>query len=156
MFNSMQETQYHIEDMLQMLEVRLRCEKGKEKLGEGFSSLGGALPDLFHQAGLEEIQVWMSDKAMPLIPPYDNREKRVMAAQLIDWLENDQGGMGYDENLRYFKAGGGKKDQFDLYWMRLGLYKKQLLQQLKTQTFISSGGQVMYIVAGQVYRPEED
>ena len=148
MFDRYVETDYDINDMLEMIEVRLRCEQGKKKLGQGFNSLGDVLPDLFAQAGLTELQVWQSDKALSLIPPYDTREKRVRAAQLVDWLENDQGGLGYDENLRYYRAGGGKKGTFGTYWHRVSMYKMSMLQLLKEQRFISAGGQLMYVVAG--------
>ena len=149
MFDRYVETDYDIPDILEMVEIRLRCERGKKRLGEGFSSLGDVVPDLFVQAGLSDIQVWMSDKALPLIPPYDTREERVRAAQLIEWLENDTGGMGYEENLRYYRAGGGKKADFDAYWRRASLYKTLMLERLKHQEFISSGGNVMYVVAGR-------
>ena len=148
MFDRYAETDYDVDDMLEMIAVRLRCELGKKKLGQGFNSLGDVLPDLFLQAGLTDVQVWQSDKALSLIPPYDTREKRVRAAQLVDWLENDQGGLGYDENLRYFRAGGGKKGAFDTYWHRVSLYKTSMLQLLKEQRFTSAGGQLMYVVAG--------
>ena len=148
MFDRYVETDYEVDQLLEMIEVRLRCEQGKKKLGQGFNSLGDVLPDLFLQAGLTDVQVWQSDKALSLIPPYDTREKRVRAAQLVDWLENDQGGLGYDENLRYYRAGGGKKGVFDTYWHRVSLYKTSMLQLLKEQKFISAGGQLMYVVAG--------
>ena len=148
MFDRYAETDYDVDDMLEMIEVRLRCEQGKKKLGQGFNSLGDVLPDLFLQAGLTDVQVWQSDKALALIPPYDTREKRVRAAQLVDWLENDQGGLGYDENLRYFRAGGGKKGVFDTYWHRVSMYKTSMLQLLKEQQFVSAGGHLMYVVAG--------
>ncbi|MFK7925468.1 MAG: class I SAM-dependent methyltransferase [Bacteroidia bacterium] len=150
MFDRYVETDYEVEDMLQMMEVRLRCEKGKKVLGEGYSSLGDVLPDLFHKAGLQDIQVWMSDKAMSAIPPYDSREQRVRVAQLIDWLETDGGNMGYEVNLRYYMAGGGKRKDFDTYWFQASLYKRKLLASLKDQEYISAGGNIMYIVAGRV------
>lgn len=150
MFDQYADTEYDVPDMLEMMEVRLRCEQGKRALGEGFSSLGGAVPDLFRQAALTDLQIWMSDKTLPLIPPYNTREERVRAAQLVDWLENEEGGLGYQENLRYFRAGGGKKHVFERYWQRVLAYKVKLLAQLKSQTYFSSGGQLMYIVAGRV------
>lgn len=154
MLDRFQETELDIPSMLESLEVRLRMEQGKNNLGEGYSSLGDVLPDLYQRNGLENLQVWMSDKAMPLIPPYDNREKRVRAAQLIDWLENGGGGFNYQRNLRYYKAGGGKKNTFDAYWNRIEGAKYSMLKQLKSQQYFSSGGNMMYIVAGQV--PEEE
>jgi ubiquinone/menaquinone biosynthesis C-methylase UbiE len=150
MFDTYEQTNYNVDDIMQNVEVRLRCEKGKKELGEGFNSLGDALPDLFKKCDLEDIQVWISDKALPLIPPYDTREKRVRAAQMIEWLESESGGFDYDENLRYFKAGGGKKLDFDAYWDRVMGYKSVLLDQLKKGDYISAGGSMMYIVAAKV------
>ncbi|MEQ9438763.1 MAG: class I SAM-dependent methyltransferase [Cyclobacteriaceae bacterium] len=150
MFDTYADIEYDVSDMLEMMEVRLRCEQGKRILGEGFNSLGDVIPDLFKQAGLTDIQVWMSDKTLPLIPPYDSREERVRAAQLVDWLENEEGGLGYKQNLRYFRAGGGKKHVFEKYWQRALAYKTKLLSMLKEQKYLSSGGQVMYIIAGRV------
>ena len=149
MFDKYVETDYEVDEVLEMIEVRLRCERGKKKLGQGFNSLGDVLPDLFVQAGLTDVRVWQSDKALSLIPPYDTREKRVRAAQLVDWLENDAGGLGYDENLRYYRAGGGNQGTFDAYWHRVSMYKTAMLHQLKQQKFISAGGQMMYLVAGK-------
>lgn len=150
MFDSIDQINFDVKDMLEVIEVRLRCEKGKQRLGEGFSSLGDVLPDLFLKAGFSDIQVWISDKALTIIPPYDSREKRVRASQLVEWFETDSGGSGYDDNLRYFKAGGGKKSNFDAYWLKLNAYKEFVLQQLKEEKFVSAGGNVMYIVAGKV------
>ncbi|MBL6445559.1 class I SAM-dependent methyltransferase [Fulvivirga sp. 29W222] len=151
MFDNYAQTHFDIDDMMKIIEVRLRCEKGKRKLGLGFNSLGDALPDLFTQVGLEDIQVWISDKALSCIPPYDTREKRVRVAQLIDWLETGGGGgFNYDRDLWYFKAGGGKKADFDIYWNYVMMYKEKLLKQLIEQKYISAGGSLMYIVAGRV------
>lgn len=149
MFDNMAQTDFDVQDMMEVIEIRLRCEKGKQRLGEGFSSLGDVLPDLFLKAGLTDIQVWISDKALTIIPPYDTREKRVRASQMVEWFETDSGGSGYADNLRYFKAGGGKKRNFDAYWIKLETYKQWALQQLKEEKFISAGGNVMYIVAGK-------
>lgn len=153
MLDKYSETDLNIPAMLEALEVRLRIEQGKKVLGEGFNSLGDVLPDLFQQVGLGEPDVWLSDKATPLIPPYDTREKRVRAAQLIDWLENNLGGYNFQDNFRYYKAGGGKKGIFESYWQQVEMAKFTMLKQLKEQQYYSSGGNMMYIVVG--YKPEE-
>lgn len=150
MFDNLDQLNFDVKDMLEVIEVRLRCEKGKQRLGEGYSSLGDVLPDLFLKAGLKDIKVWISDKALTIIPPYDTREKRVRASQLVEWFETDSGGSGYEDNLRYFKAGGGKKSKFDSYWLKLTAYKEFALQQLKEERFVSAGGNIMYVVAGKV------
>lgn len=153
LFDRYKDTDYEVEDILRVLEIRLRIEKGKKLEGKGFNSLGDVLPDLFLQAGLEETQVWLSDKALQIIPPYDTREKRFRVGQMITWLEDGTGGLGYDENVRYYLAGGGKKRDFDEYWKSVLAYKNTLLRNLKAQTHITAGGGVMYIVAART--PEE-
>lgn len=156
MLDRYSETKLDIPSMLEALEVRLRIEEGKRVLGEGYNSLGDVLPDLYQQAELEDIEVWLSDKATPLMPPYNTREKRVRAAQLIDWLENNAGGFNYQQNFRYFKAGGGKKINFEAYWNRVEMAKRQMLKQLKAQQYFSTGGNMMYVVAGRVPEVETD
>lgn len=150
MFDTYAQTAYEVEDMLELMEIRLRCEKGKKLLGEGFSSIGDSLPDLFRQADLRNIEVYISDKSQQLIPPYDTREKRMRAAQMIDWIENQTGGFGYDHNWRYYQAGGGGRKTFDAYWDRVSRYQRQLLNDLKNQNCFLSGGNLMYIVTGEV------
>ncbi len=150
MFDHYRETDYAIADVMELVEMRLRIEKGKKLLGEGFSSLGDVLPDLFLKAGLSELKVWLSDKAMSIIPPYETREMRLRVTQLITWIEDGDAIFNYDENLRYYIAGGGAKDDFDMYWQRLQLYRMYLLEQLKTEQFVTAGGSIMYIVVGHV------
>ena len=150
MFDNYAQTHYSIPELMKIIEVKLRCEEGKRKLGLGYNSVGDALPDLFQQAGLRDIQVWLSDKALSFIPPYDTREKRVRAAQLIDWLETGKGSFNYERNYRYFHAGGGKKADFNAYWTQWMLFRQELLKQLKEQRYISAGGSLMYIVTGRV------
>lgn len=150
LFDRYRDTEYEVEDILRVLEIRLRIEKGKKLEGLGFNSLGDVLPDLYLKAGLEETQVWLNDKALQLIPPYDTREQRFRAGQMITWLEEGSGGLGYEENLQYYLAGGGTRKVFDAYWKTVEAYKVSLLNQLKNQTYISSGGGVMYVTAGRV------
>lgn len=150
MFDTYAQTDYEVDDMLEFLEIRLRCEKGKKALGEGFSSIGDVLPDLFEKAGLSNVQVYISDKSLNLFPPYDTREKRMRAAQMIDWIENQTGGFGYDEVWRQYRAGGGGKKSFDAYWERAQRYQQQLLHDLKNQECFLSGGNLMYVVVGEV------
>ncbi len=154
LFDRYQDTDYEVEDILQVMEIRLRIEKGKKQEGMGFNSLGDVVPDLFIQAGLQDTRVWLSDKALQIIPPYDTREKRFRVAQLISWLEEGSGGLGYEENLKYYLAGKGKKADFETYWQRVMVYKSTLLRKLKNQEYISAGGGVMYIVAARV--PESE
>lgn len=139
----------NIEVKLADLEVQMRMERGKKTLGEGFSSIGDRVPELFQQAGLKDIQVWLADKALALIPPYDTHEKRLRAQELLDWVENEQAFLNYEEQLRYYLAGGGSSDKFHEYWLRLQGRMEKLKFGLANETYVYGGGSLMYIVAGR-------
>ncbi|QCR20916.1 bifunctional 2-polyprenyl-6-hydroxyphenol methylase/3-demethylubiquinol 3-O-methyltransferase UbiG [Pontibacter sp. SGAir0037] len=149
MFDRYGETDFDVESTLEVLEVKLRIEKGKKRLGEGFNSLGDVIPDLFLKAGLQDINVWISDKALSIIPPYDTEEKMLRVDQMLQWIDSDAMGYDYQDNLNYFMAGGGDKDKFDAYWQKLLYNKITLKQKLLNEEYVSAGGSLVYIVAGQ-------
>ena len=49
---------------------QLNCERGKIALGEGDSLIGGRVAGLFVDQGLVDIEVYVTDKATALFPPY--------------------------------------------------------------------------------------
>ncbi|MCP2043637.1 methyltransferase domain-containing protein [Pontibacter sp. HSC-36F09] len=149
MFDRYGETDFDVESTLEVLEIKLRIEKGKKRLGEGFNSLGDVIPDLYLKAGLENIKVWISDKALSIIPPYDTQEKMLRVDQMLQWIDSDSMGYDYQDNLNYFMAGGGDKDKFDAYWQKLLYNKIALKQRLLNEEYVSAGGSLVYIVAGQ-------
>ncbi len=152
MFDRYGETDFDVESTLEVLEVKLRIEKGKKRLGEGFNSLGDVLPDLFLKAGLQHTKVWISDKALSIIPPYDTEEKMLRVDQMLQWIDSDSMGYDYQDNLNYFMAGGGDKEKFDAYWQKLLYNKINLKQKLQNEEYVSAGGSLVYIVAGQKHR----
>ncbi|MFD2245839.1 class I SAM-dependent methyltransferase [Pontibacter ruber] len=155
MFDRYGETDFDVESTLDVLEVKLRIEKGKKRLGEGFNSLGDVVPDLFQKAGLRDIKVWISDKALSIIPPYDSQEKMLRVEQMLNWIESDAMGYNYEDNLNYFMAGGGSKEKFDDYWQKLIYNKFNLKQKLLKGEYISAGGSLVYIVVGRKPRASE-
>ncbi|MHC2991845.1 SAM-dependent methyltransferase [Pontibacter sp. HJ8] len=155
MFDRYGETDFDVESTLEVLEVKLRIEKGKKRLGEGFNSLGDVIPDLFVKAGLRDTKVWISDKALSIIPPYDSAETMLRVEQMISWIESEAMGYQYQDNLNYFMAGGGDKDKFDAYWQKLLYNKFNLKQRLQNGEYISAGGSLIYIVAGRKPRQSE-
>ncbi|WP_187264351.1 class I SAM-dependent methyltransferase [Pontibacter beigongshangensis] len=155
MFDRYGETDFDVESTLEVLEIKLRIEKGKKQLGEGFNSLGDVIPDLYLKAGLVDTKVWISDKALAIIPPYDTQEKMLRVEQMLQWIESDAMGYDYQDNLNYYMAGGGEKDKFDAYWQKLLYNKITLKQKLLKGEYISAGGSLVYIVAGRKPRPSE-
>ncbi|HEY4652592.1 MAG TPA: methyltransferase domain-containing protein [Pontibacter sp.] len=149
MFDRYGETDFNVESMLDVLEIKLRIEKGKKHLGEGFNSLGDVMPDLFLKAGLTNIKVWISDKALAIIPPYDTQEKILRVEQMLQWIETEAMGYDYQDNLNYYMAGGGTREKFDAYWETLLYNKIMLKQKLLKEEYVSAGGSLVYIVAAQ-------
>lgn len=149
MFDRYGETDFNVEGMLDVLEIKLRIEKGKKALGEGFNSLGDVIPDLFLKAGLVNTKVWISDKALSIIPPYDTQEKMLRVEQMLQWIETEAMGYDYQDNLNYYMAGGGTKDKFDAYWQSLLYNKITMKQKLQKEEYVSAGGSLVYIVAAQ-------
>ncbi len=139
-----------VEEMLEETEMTLRHEKGKMALGEGFNSLGDVVPELFLKSGLKEIAVWLSDKGLPVIPPYgDSAEMSARVAQMKTFMSEELGGYNYDENLKYHLAGGGSKERFDNYWKRHMVKTQQLAERLNNGSYTCAGGGIFYIVVGK-------
>jgi ubiquinone/menaquinone biosynthesis C-methylase UbiE len=148
MLDSLNGAGMSVEKKLKKLEACLRMEAGKAALGEGYNSLGDLVPELFHKAGLKDIRVWICDRAGALIPPYDTDEKKAIQEELLGWIRSNHADYNYEESLRYYLAGGGKKAAFDRYWLGHETEKQKLADALTSETYISPGGQMLFIVAG--------
>jgi ubiquinone/menaquinone biosynthesis C-methylase UbiE len=146
--NSQAELNNSVEQTMMKVEIQLRMEKGKMALGEGFDSLGDVVPELFHRAGLCNIQVWLGDKAGVLIPPYDTAEKKARRDELLGWMVSGQANYDYDQRLRHYTAGGGAKADFDLFWQTQESERLRSVNALQHEKYISVGGQMLYIIAG--------
>jgi len=141
---------FSVEEKLAETEMMLRHEKGKMALGEGFDSLGDVVPELFLKSGLKEIVVWLSDKGLPVIPPYgDSAEMSSRVAQMKIFMNEDLDGHSYDKYLKYHLAGGGSKEKFDNYWNRHLVKTQQLAERLNNGSYTSAGGGIFYIVVGK-------
>ena len=139
-----------IEQTMEKMEINLRIEKGKKLMGLGFHSLGDVVPELFIRTGLKDIKVWIADKALAVIPPYNSHEMKSRAAELVNWIKTGKVIFGYEENLKYYLAGGGEKEKFDSYWEKLNKKNQIILESIEKEEYIDAGGGVMYIVAAKV------
>lgn len=138
-----------IEERLQKVEMQMRIEEGKKKSKKGFNSLGDKLPELFIKSKLKDIKVWLNDKSLAIIPPYDIKEKRMRIKELLRWMEKEESFYDYDQELKYYLSGGGKKEKFDKYWKKLLKDKETIKQAIKDKKYIFSGGNLTYIVVGK-------
>lgn len=137
------------DDAVTLYRLNYLVERGKIALGEGNSSLGDLLPGLFAQAGLNDIQVYVGDKAATLYPPYTgDGQKEAIADRLRD-AETNYYMFGLEQTRKYFLAGGGSPSEFEHAW-NVGIGNlKQTRQAILERTFHSGGGHVMYLVSGR-------
>lgn len=127
----------------------LLCEKGKIAAGEGDSSLGSKLAHLFQLAGLSDVQSYLSDKAHPLLPPYEGEESSVSIAAILDGISGGRIELAHQQDDRWIDAlnDAGAKDFVDLYRRHNAHYAKALPAMIESGTFWESGAAVMYLVS---------
>jgi ubiquinone/menaquinone biosynthesis C-methylase UbiE len=148
-FFSKQNIEKEIENTLKNIEIMIRIEHGKKMAGEGYNSIGDSLPILFREAKLNDIQVWLADKALSIIPPYDNIEKQSRVKEQLTWISNKQVVFDYQRNLKYYLKGGGSKMKFNQYWNGIKKISSVLKEAFENEKYITAGGSVMYIAAGR-------
>lgn len=137
------------EKTLRTLKYDLIIQKGIHALGEGFISLGDYVPKLFLEAGLKDINVSIVDKACSLIPPYDTKEKKARAQELLDWINNSNADYDKSQMLKYYLAGGGDEQEFNYIWEEKTKDALKIKQAILDEKYIMPGGALMYIVTGK-------
>ncbi len=136
-----------VDDIIDRLRFSLICERGRETLGKGNVYRGDLIPSYFYNAGLNNIQVYLSDTADYFIPPYDTpREKLTLLEADKDskntWDQIEQ------EMRSYFLAGGGSQDDFEKYWALMSKNNDRILQGFQNKTLCAPGGLVLYLISG--------
>lgn len=138
-----------ISDIIQFIQFHMTCERGKQKLGLGFESIGDVLPVYFHSLAVEDIQIYQSDKTTPYIPPYDNEEQQVGIKQMKEWVDSDFLLWSKADTKKYFLAGGGVAEDFEPTWQRLKQYWQRALQAIDNRTYATAGGNILYLISGR-------
>lgn len=93
--------------------------------------------------------MWLCDKPLFIISPYDTKEKISRVSEALNWLAREETYLDYHGQLRYYLSGGGTKGNFNNYWRKTKKKMKRLKTALENRTYISPGGSLMYIVAGK-------
>lgn len=138
-----------LESLVRNCEFWLRCQRGRKNLGEGDECLGDLLPGMFKEAGLEDIQVYVSDKAFPILPPYEDPEQIAMLDQERDWKQKGEGPWDYEQTRKYFLAGGGSPSSFDSSREELEETFNAQEAMINEGRFASAGGGIHYLVSGR-------
>ena len=138
-----------LDEVMARLRFGLTVERGKQALGLGFNSVGDLVPGYLAEMDLQQIDVFISDKAVPFFPPYSSTEQRVNIQQMREWVARGFVGWDRDELLMYFLAGGGKKEQFDQDWKALDQDARDALQSIEEGTYHSAGGCLTYLISAK-------
>jgi len=137
---------YSLETRLQLVRYQALYEAGKRALGRGDDSIGDALPQLFLEAGLRQVEVRISDKAGALVPPYDTDEKRARAAELLAW--QDEFEAQADLIQACFEAGGATPGDWEAYKALELAQAARIRAGVAAGTYMHPGGMLTYIVSG--------
>lgn len=131
------------------VQFHMDCERGQQKLGHGFSSIGDLLPAYFKQLNLSEISVYLSDKTTPLIPPYDTPEQQAFIRLLKEWYEGEYFVWDKGESKKYFLANGGSEEEFAADWAFIKERCRKRIEAIEEGTYATSGGCLLYLISGR-------
>jgi hypothetical protein len=107
---------------------------------------GEIVPGLFAALGLDDVQVYINDKAALLLPPYATPEQRAFVEESMSFAEDTF--WSPEETRRYFLAGGGDEQAFDACYRAALELKRRKAEALRAGTYADPGGSVMYLVSG--------
>jgi 2-polyprenyl-3-methyl-5-hydroxy-6-metoxy-1,4-benzoquinol methylase len=72
-----------LDEIMEELRIGYLLERGKEILGEGDNSVGGKLPGWLAEAGGRNVSAYLSDRIIPLYPPYRSAEQKIMLRDIL-------------------------------------------------------------------------
>lgn len=140
-----------IDEKLDFIKFHLICENGKTLLKEGNSSIGDMIPIYLNDLNIENIEVFLSDKASFLLPPYNSEEQKINLQQLKEWESSNFGILNKKQYERHFNAGIEAiklHDGFQFYWEKIQKMYARILDDISNNRFSCSGSSLMYLVSG--------
>lgn len=133
-----------VEDAAAIYRFLLTCQRGRAASGQGDSGVGARLPELLKQAGLCSVEVFLNDRVIPALPPYDEVAGRMMT-QMFELMEKGAYLWGVQTARQLYLAGGGTQAQFNrdhaLYMERT----QQAAERFRAGTLEVAGAHQHYI-----------
>lgn len=137
-----------VDDLVALVGLEARCERGKAALGDGDNSFGEQVPALFAALGLRHVTVCLNDRAVAVLPPYDAPGNRA-------WVEEAEASFARElwmwdraTTERYYLAGGGAAAGFEELWALAGRACERVVNEVRAGAYAQAGGFVMYLVSG--------
>lgn len=138
-----------VQELLESIGCFLICQRGKERLGEGNNSVGDLVPGEFARIGVEDIRVYLSDKAEALIPPYGTDEERALLTEYAQDGDMAVWAWDRDTTYRYYCAGGGTPAAFERAWAQITKTSEATRRAIGDGTCHTAGGNIMYVISGR-------
>jgi hypothetical protein len=91
----------------------------------------------------------MSDRAVPMLPPYDQPHQVAERKQFRDWYAREFWMWEKAETKRYFTAGGGSDGEFERLWQLAGRQMAAEIAATDAGTFHCANPHITYLVAGR-------
>ena len=141
-----------IDALMDTVRLQALCERGKAALGLGDNSVGDLLPGYLHAAGLRDLQIYLSDKASVIVPHQASAGQAAGLAQTEDWLKRDFWIWDKEETESYFRAGGGKPEEFEGLWVNAMGFRRRSFEAAKAQRLSGVEAGLQYLISGRKTR----
>lgn len=139
-----------LDRLIEEAEIALRQVEGRRRRGLGAEYLGDLLPGLFAEAGLEDVRVWLCDRALPLVPPYAAPEQQAQVAAIARWRTEGSGPCDRAEFTADLAASGVDPAMIERAWQIMLDGIEAVDAAIAARSYHAAGGGLFYIVAGQV------
>jgi len=137
------------ERLIRLSEMAWRYVLGRARLGKGAEFIGEQLPGMFARLGLQDVTVWLADKAHHSLPPYSS-EGEVAASEARErWRAEGVGPYDREELRANVIAGGGSEAFFEAAWRDYLAEDRETSEACNEQRWHAAGGTLFYIIAGR-------
>ncbi len=137
------------ERLIRLSELAWRYVLGRAQLGKGAEFVGEKLPGMFTRLGLEDVRVWLSDRASASYPPYSSPGEIASLDALARWRADGIGPYDREEMRVNVIAGGGSEAFFDAAWHDYLNHDQEIVASVQERRWHTAGGGLFYLVAGR-------
>lgn len=138
-----------IDVLMDAVRLQALCERGKAALGLGNNSVGDILPGLVHEAGFEDMRIYLSDKATLTLPNVSSPGQAAALAQTEDWIARGFWIWEKAETETYFRAGGGVPAEFETLWVNALGCQRRSFEAAKEQRLSAVAAGFSYLISGR-------
>jgi ubiquinone/menaquinone biosynthesis C-methylase UbiE len=136
-----------IEKVIERVRDNLVQERLKRRRSDGNGSFGDLLAGTMNAVGFQNIQSYLNDKLISIYPPYESLEQQAAINHYLTWGQTDTERSAFLQ--KYHRALSGKGYLQFLREYKPVVSSDKILDDLKSETYASSGAALMYLVSGQ-------